>query len=1233
MNPSPSRRPEEQGSVLKGLILTGLGLVLVVGCLLILEPWESPGLDSGERDPLGEATTEQAAEQESAAIGKEAEPGPLAESRPRQEAEAERRVARAHTVLRGRFQSAGAVWPGGGRVSVKKGTGEGEGGLGGILDMVGQLGQRAFTRGKQAAKTSKGKAPAESPAGELPETGIVESSSTDRREPELLREMLGRGETVAETDLEPDGSFVFEDLQSADYELFLKHPRFLLPKSVRFRINKGQKLDLGEIQAEAAAGLLILVTDKVGRPVERAELGLQPRIDMDSFMDPKVLSDFSGLFRSMMPKKGRTDGRGSYLYGGLTPGQTWQLKVESSSFAPLVREVHTGLAGQSIVRVELAEGARILVRARDKQGEPCKGARLRLVFRDMPAVIPFNIGMRSKNDDLGESRWLKTDASGTATARGLPAGRAILKPRENNSGYLHAERELVLSHGEETTVDLVLDPGLAISGRIVDEDGVAVEGARVISMPDLGQKVMGFDFASFFPPEMLAMRLHEGEEVDAEGLFVIHGFEADERINVMAGAPDYALVRAGPFKAGESDIEIILARAAVLEGVVQDESGEPISDYRVKVKRRAFLVLEPTVASKSVIGSEDGRFELRGVARDRLTVKIEAPGRAPFRKSIDFRDGSVDLGVIRLGPPAGISGTTVDPDGRPMAGVTVRVSKGGFGDSRMLSQILGRKLVESDANGRFSILGLPARKTKLIAEKQGYPPLKSKAIRVRAGEIADGIRLQLSKGGSLHGRITDDELRPLEGWRIQAQTLDASHTELVKSDHNGEFLIDGLLPGSYQVDAMPSDYMKRLLENGAAFSPGRGRKGGRRFDFSSMISNVMRNIVRDRVMIRDGQRAELHLVFKEPELPEGLILVEGRVTVGGMPMENGMLFLVEPGSRVQNLASRIETGRFRIKGVVPGTYRVQITRVGFGGMVGPMRVVDIPETSPHRLDIRLPGGRISGRVLDADTGSAAQSVIMSLRSEDDSSAGLGRADLGEGNAISDAEGKFLFDGLPAGTYDLFAKEMIFGRGKSGHLGQLRVADGQRLEKLTLYLGKGGSIEATVHDRYGTKKNAMVMLLSGDGKPINLFHRALTDPDGEVQFKGLPAGDYVLSVDAPGSAPLLSERIRLGENAVERLDLSLEAGVPCSLSVEGDGSLLRPGELVVYSVWRDGALLRTGTLPMPAVLKGKVSRSYELGRLRPGSYELRLESSSLGIRKEKREVPSRGRADWKLELGK
>ncbi len=178
-------------------------------------------------------------------------------------------------------------------------------------------------------------------------------------------------------------------------------------------------------------------------------------------------------------------------------------------------------------------------------------------------------------------------------------------------------------------------------------------------------------------------------------------------------------------------------------------------------------------------------------------------------------------------------------------------------------------------------------------------------------------------------------------------------------------------------------------------------------------------------------------------------------------------------------------------------------------------------------------GVIAGTVTDGDTGRPLRRVRISL--EDDRGAA-------KAFAITDEQGRFTLGTLPTGAYILKASrsgflEVIYGQRKpgSGRAGTpIQLADGQRLEKITMALPRGAVIAGVVRDEVGdTVSNVNVravrrVLRYGERVWQVTPTVATTDDRGQFRLFGLLPGEYLVCAtprDELAQAALMSEALR------------------------------------------------------------------------------------------------------------
>ena len=340
---------------------------------------------------------------------------------------------------------------------------------------------------------------------------------------------------------------------------------------------------------------------------------------------------------------------------------------------------------------------------------------------------------------------------------------------------------------------------------------------------------------------MLALGIEKrGIAADKDGHFVLGGFDADDEVHLIAGGRGFDPQRIDAMP-GDSDIEFRLKRSATLTGIAVDEKGNPIPNFEVRLEQRAFLVMDRPVVLERFEGRLDGSFTVEGVPRDRFRAIVRAEGFADWRQSVDLAEGSIDLGEVALPSPAVITGQVVSPNGDPVEGASVRVSKGGVVDAAAMSQLFGSNQVHTDEDGHFKLEGLAGRRVRLLADKDGFAPFKSKPITIQKGQTTSGVQLQLTSGGVVRGVVVDGSGTPLGNWNVQLAHSSGRSIASTKGEADGTFTLTGLAPGTHKIEAYPSDYMTKFGTEMRDFDE-------ENFDLSKLMDSALKWAIRDQVV-------------------------------------------------------------------------------------------------------------------------------------------------------------------------------------------------------------------------------------------------------------------------------------------------------------------------------------------------------------------------------------------------
>jgi hypothetical protein len=155
---------------------------------------------------------------------------------------------------------------------------------------------------------------------------------------------------------------------------------------------------------------------------------------------------------------------------------------------------------------------------------------------------------------------------------------------------------------------------------------------------------------------------------------------------------------------------------------------------------------------------------------------------------------------------------------------------------------------------------------------------------------------------------------------------------------------------------------------------------------------------------------------------------------------------------------------------------------------------------------------IRGRVVEASSGRPLSHVDIRA----------GSANGAQANAATDGEGRYDLNGLPAGTYTVFAtkpnyvrtawgEQRVEGPGK-----RITLADGQRLDNIDLRMTRAGAITGKIVDEFGDPVSDVFVsamryqYIQGSRRLMPSGRGGSTNDIGEFRVYGLSPGQYYVS---------------------------------------------------------------------------------------------------------------------------
>ena len=361
---------------------------------------------------------------------------------------------------------------------------------------------------------------------------------------------------------------------------------------------------------------------------------------------------------------------------------------------------------------------------------------------------------------------------------------------------------------------------------------------------------------------------------------------------------------------------------------------------------------------------------------------------------------------------------------------------------------------------------------------------------------------------------------------VFAMTPDSTATGMTIAvpDPDGAYRLEGLAAGTYIVGVRSPDHQPQF------------------WPFVASMADAAP------IELVDGQVVE-GIDFALDFLPMGTGVISGRVVDDNGHVMGGVYLTAYDPSRADGgsgWAVSDADGSYTIRGLPAGNYLVRADAWGQWTSISvwydqaadeasatSVALEDGAQVSGIDFVVSLTGGSasISGHVLalDGTPLPGAQVMVQSLLEPRDSTGSFVNA-----WTAADADGSWRVDGLPAGTYTLYASWWDGDRfGQVWHAGvndpslarAIVLADGEALSGYDLVIDVQslyGSIGGTITDAATGLpiERALVQVhpLSADmsGAPIRFPDaHAVTGPDGRYDLGGLPAGAYLVSAYTEG----------------------------------------------------------------------------------------------------------------------
>jgi protocatechuate 3,4-dioxygenase beta subunit len=485
--------------------------------------------------------------------------------------------------------------------------------------------------------------------------------------------------------------------------------------------------------------------------------------------------------------------------------------------------------------------------------------------------------------------------------------------------------------------------------------------------------------------------------------------------------------------------------------------------------------------------SAEGTFEFRGVPCalvHGVSTKPETLA-AHVELGLETEPGEhlqLELELVRGGT---IEGRVVDAAGKGLADADVAV----FLPGTVGQAIDELRETETDESGAFVLANVTPGEVEVRAELDGY---RAGTQRIEGG-LTDGltvrgIELVLDEGASITGFVRFADGAPASGASVRAaidfssigpmgfagiDTRDGGRTETAE---DGSFTVSGLGDGTFQVVA----FLEEAEDGGAPRWS--ARQGGVK-----------------------GDADPIELVLEREATVVGIVLdVAGEVvpefTVHGTLKGSGAMMGIGAERRSWG-ASEEGDGTFEANRLRRGAWELLVQADGYGKSA--LQTVEVPrgEDAPMLRFELQPAARIGGIVLGT-TGEPVSGARVQL--EQDLADRLSSSAAGDApSTMSDAEGRYLLDGLDPGPTSVYASHDGFAASAPV---PVDAVSGEVVEDVTLTLRVGGRLTGEVFGKDGEPAVGLMVMVQKVPN-YNTQHMLTSDADGRFERDHLEPGTW------------------------------------------------------------------------------------------------------------------------------
>jgi len=466
--------------------------------------------------------------------------------------------------------------------------------------------------------------------------------------------------------------------------------------------------------------------------------------------------------------------------------------------ACFVDDVSEGRCVVAAFREGFARGMKVVTLERGKQSEveillKPGGVLMGVVLSETGETVPdASVRLQDPTQPRQTIRHVLTDINGIFSFDGLELERPYELTVIHGDFVKKVVTDLkVPADRRSLQVEVILDRGALLRGRITDAQGKPIEGAKVSLMMQ-GR----YAFTA------------------QDGVYVLDRLETGTGIVLVSAKGYRPEKRQIVIQDGENKEDFTLDKGHRIVGRVLGEDGKPLKDVRIYAYSRTLGTVEDTVTGA------DGVFALTSLPKESVMLRFVAEGYSdPLLPPVTVDGKPLTVVMEKTGH---ILGKVVNENGEPVKSFVLRLRPGKHRAGERVAQLarVAGQLKVDNEQGLFEIKGLTVGAPyRLYVFAGDYAVKEIERVVATRQDDPTRITVRLDRGVSFSGRVVDANTgEPISGAEVMVlekglaflragfARAPISYARTAVTGANGEFEIQHISRGYHTVTIKHKDY-------------------------------------------------------------------------------------------------------------------------------------------------------------------------------------------------------------------------------------------------------------------------------------------------------------------------------------------------------------------------------------------------------------------------------------------